>query len=152
MNKLFVTFFYSGCAPKASGTVGTIASIPLGLLLLYLLPVETFLLLTLAIFVVGSKEIDKYQLATGRVDPKEVVIDETVGIFISLAILPDPFVWYQVLFAFVFFRVFDITKPSIIDKIDKRFKNGVGVMLDDVLAGFFGGIAAVVAVKVVELV
>ena len=152
MNKLFVTVFYSGCAPKASGTVGTIASLPFGLLLLYLLPVETFLLLTLAIFVVGSKEIDRYQKATGKHDPKEVVIDETVGIFISLAFLPDPFVWYQVLFAFIFFRIFDITKPSIIGKIDSRLKNGVGVMLDDVLAGVFGGIATLIAIKIVEII
>lgn len=151
MNKLFVTFFYSGCVPKASGTVGTIASLPFGLLLLYLLPIETFLLLTVAIFVVGSKEIDRYQEATGRHDPKEVVIDETVGIFIALAFLPDPFVWYEVLFAFAFFRLFDIWKPSIIGKIDTKFKSGFGVMLDDAVAGFFGGVASLLAIKFLEM-
>lgn len=152
MNKFFVTVAYSGLAPKASGTVGTIASLPIGLFLLYFLPIETFWLLTALVFVAGSKAIDKYQESTGKLDPKEVVIDELVGIWIALAMLPDPFVWYQALLAFLFFRVFDITKPSIIGKIDQKLKNGVGVMLDDVLAGFFGGIAALITIYIVEMI
>ncbi|MGE4294391.1 MAG: phosphatidylglycerophosphatase A [Campylobacterales bacterium] len=150
MNKLFVTVFYSGLFPKAPGTVGTIAALPIGLLALAYLPIETFWLLIVLVFVAGARSIDAYQAATGREDPKEVVIDELAGMWIALALLPDAFAWHQVLLAFLFFRLFDIWKPSIIGKLDSRLKNGYGVMLDDVLAGFFGGIAAVLCIRALE--
>ena len=142
INRLFVTVFYSGLSPKAPGTVGTLAALPIGLLLLAFLPLETFWLLILLVFLAGARAIDTYQARTGREDPKEVVIDELAGIWIALAIMPDPFAWHQALLAFVFFRLFDIWKPSVIGRLDQKLKNGYGVMLDDVLAGFFGGIAA----------
>lgn len=150
MNKLFVTVFYSGLSPKAPGTVGTIAALPIGLLALAYLPIETFWLLIVLVFVAGARSIDAYQAATGCEDPKEVVIDELAGMWIALALLPDAFAWHQVLLAFLFFRLFDIWKPSIIGKLDSRLKNGYGVMLDDVLAGFFGGIAAVLCIRALE--
>jgi phosphatidylglycerophosphatase A len=151
MNRLFVTVFYSGLSPKAPGTAGTIAALPLGLLALYFLGLQTFLLLTFALFLTGMRAIDRYQAETGREDPKEVVIDELVGMWIALAMLPDPFCWWQVALAFGFFRLFDITKPSIIGRLDRRLKNGLGVMLDDLLAGLFGGLAALAIWKLIAL-
>lgn len=152
MNKFFVTVFYSGLFPKAPGTIGTIAALPIGLLLLAYLPIETFWLLILLVFLAGSRAIDTYQSATGKLDPKEVVIDELAGVWIALALLPDPFAWHQALLAFLFFRLFDIWKPSVIGRIDAKLKNGMGVMLDDVLAGFFGGVAAVLSVYLIDFI
>ncbi len=140
MNRFFVTVFYSGLSPKAPGTVGTIVSIPLGLVLLYYLGVQTFALLIFALFLAGMRETDRYQAATGREDPKEVVIDELVGMWVVLAMLPDFLSWWQVLIGFGLFRLFDITKPSLIGRLDRRYKNGFGVMLDDLLAGFLAGV------------
>lgn len=151
MNRFFVTLFFSGLSPKAPGTVGTIVSLPLGLIALHFLGVQTFALLCLALFLAGMREIDRYQAATGREDPKEVVIDELVGMWVVLAMLPDPFSWYQVLLGFGLFRLFDIWKPSVIGRLDARYKNGFGVMLDDLLAGFFAGIAALAILWLMSL-
>ncbi|MDR2906354.1 MAG: phosphatidylglycerophosphatase A [Helicobacteraceae bacterium] len=151
MIKFFVTLFYSGLSPKASGTIGSIAAIPIAILLLYFIPIETFWLLIFLVFIAGAKAADIYMRKTAREDPKEVVIDELVGMWIAIAILPDFFNPIQIALAFIFFRVFDIKKPSVIGKIDAKLKNGYGVMLDDVLAGFFGGLAAALCVKIYEL-
>ena len=148
--RCFVTLFYSGLAPKASGTVGSIVSIPFALALLYFIPIETFWLLIALIFTAGAKATDRYMAAVGREDPKEVVIDELVGMWVALALLPDQFSWYQVLLAFAFFRLFDIWKPSIIGVIDRKMHNGLGVMLDDLLAGLLAAIAAVASIELIN--
>jgi phosphatidylglycerophosphatase A len=142
MIKCFVTLFYCGLSPKASGTVGSAISVPIALLALYFMPLSTFWLLTALMFVLGVKAVDRYMAAVKRSDPKEVVIDELVGQWVALALMPDPFVWYQAVLAFVCFRLFDIYKPSIIGVIDRKMSNGLGVMLDDLLAGFFAAIGA----------
>ncbi|GHS84732.1 phosphatidylglycerophosphatase A [Campylobacterota bacterium] len=152
MIKCFVTLFYSGLSPKASGTIGSIVSIPIALALLFFIPIETFWLLTALIFVMGVKLTDQYIAEVGRDDPKEVVIDELVGMWVALALLPDFFSWYQVLIAFIFFRLFDIAKPSLIGVIDRKMHNGLGVMLDDLLAGFIAAIAANLCIKIIDYI
>lgn len=144
-NELFVTVFYSGFAKKAPGTVGSFVSLILGYLILMYLSLETLVSATVALGIIGVFEINKYQKRTGKQDPKEVVIDELVGMWIALSMVPFGIV--EALLAFVMFRAFDITKPSIIGRIDEKMKNGLGVMLDDVLAGIFGGIASLLILR-----
>ncbi len=148
LRKLFLTFGAAGLSPKAPGTVGTLASLPVGLAILHYLGMETLFMLTLTITIVGIFEINKYEKETGIHDQQHIVIDEAVGMWIALMIaystaitLNYPYVdLLAIVFAFATFRLFDIWKPSTIGWIDRELKGGLGVMLDDVLAGFAAGL------------
>ena len=141
MQKLFLTFFYTGLSPKAPGTVGTIAGAFVAYFLVKYIPMETFMLLTIALSIVGIKVIDKYEQETKTHDNGQIVIDEVAGIWLAMCIsLSVSF--FQILLCVIFFRILDITKPSFIGKIDKNVKGGLGVMGDDLLAGAFAGIFA----------
>jgi len=141
LNKLFLTLFYSGLSPKAPGTVGSFVALILGLVLLNYLSMTTFFLLTLLISVIAVKQINIYEKEIGTHDSKEIVIDELSGMWITLSIAAvEPNNYLLALIAFIFFRIFDIWKPSIIGKIDEKVKGGWGVMGDDMVAGFFAGL------------
>ena len=148
LQKLFLTFGGAGLSPKAPGTVGTLASLPVGIMVLYYLGMETLFLLTLTITVIGIFEINKYESHTGLHDQQHIVIDEAVGMWLSLMIaystaitMPYPYAeLLAIIFSFATFRLFDIWKPSTIGWIDRELKGGMGVMLDDVLAGIAGGL------------
>lgn len=144
MNKFFVTFGYTGLFPKAPGTVGSIAGALVALPIIYYFGItgqSTLLLLAILITIVSIKPIDKYSKATNNHDPKEVVIDEVAGIFIALSFSSATIT--QFVLSLVFFRVFDIWKPSVIGYCDKHVKGGLGVMLDDVFAGIFAGLLSI---------
>ncbi|MBT5934258.1 phosphatidylglycerophosphatase A [Sulfurimonas sp.] len=154
MNYFFITLFYSGLAPKAPGTIGTLVAFPLGLFILIYLDASTLFLATLLITLVAIKSINKYELETGSHDDKRIVIDELVGMWFALSIAPAIGVTFeeisdlsngfliQALLSFALFRYFDIAKPSIIGRIDRDAKGGIGVMGDDIVAGFAAGIAS----------
>ena len=141
--KFFLTVGFSGLSPKAPGTVGSFVSLIIGLFLLEFLHVSTLFLLALLITVVAIKQIDIYEKEVGAHDGKEIVIDELAGMWITLAIcgINSSNILYMAPLAFIFFRIFDIWKPSLIGKIDRDVKGGLGVMGDDVVAGIAAGIA-----------
>jgi len=148
LQKLFLTFFGAGLSPIAPGTMGTLAALPVGLVVLYYFGMDTLFMLTLAITIVGIFEINKYEQQTGTHDQQEIVIDEAVGMWLSLMIaystaatLTYPYAdILAIVLSFAAFRLFDIWKPSTIGWIDRELKGGLGVMLDDVLAGIAGGV------------
>ena len=142
--KFFLTVGFSGLSPKAPGTVGSFVSLIIGLFLLEFLHVSTLFLLSLLITVIAIKQIDIYEKEVGMHDGKEIVIDELAGMWIALAIcgINSENMIFMAPLAFIFFRIFDIWKPSIIGRIDREVKGGLGVMGDDVLAGIAAGIAA----------
>jgi phosphatidylglycerophosphatase A len=141
LNKVFLTLFYSGLSPKAPGTVGSFVALILGLILLNYLSLTTFFLLTLLISVVAVKQINIYEKEMGVHDSKEIVIDELSGMWITLSIAAvEPSNYILAFIAFLFFRLFDIWKPSIIGTIDQKVEGGWGVMGDDIVAGFFAGL------------
>jgi len=158
LQKLFLTFGGAGLSPKAPGTVGTLASLPVGLAILYTFGMETLFLLTLAITVIGIFEINKYEQSTGLHDQQHIVIDEAAGMWLALmiAISTANTVSYPyaeilaILFSFASFRLFDIWKPSTIGWIDRELKGGLGVMMDDVLAGIAGGFLTVLILMGIE--
>jgi phosphatidylglycerophosphatase A len=158
LQKLFLTFFGSGLSPKAPGTMGTLASLPFGVAILYYLGSETLFMATLAITIIGIFEINKYEKLTGEHDQQEIVIDETAGIWITLMIAYPTMlsVSYQyseiiaITLSFATFRLFDIWKPSTIGVIDRKVKGGLGVMGDDILAGMAGGFLTVVIMLAIE--
>jgi len=152
MNRFFITVGYSGLAPKAPGTVGTLVSLPLGMLVLIYFDAYTLFLATLLISIVAIKEINKYEAKTGTHDDKSIVIDELAGMWFALSVAPAISIGMnevttlengfliQSLLSFALFRYFDIAKPSIIGRIDREAKGGIGVMGDDIIAGFAAGI------------
>ena len=142
--KFFLTVGFSGLSPKAPGTVGSFVSLLIGLFLLEFLHVSTLFLLALLITVIAIKQIDIYENEVGAHDGKEIVIDELAGMWITLSIcgINSENILIMAPLAFIFFRLFDIWKPSIIGKIDRDVNGGLGVMGDDVVAGFAAGIAS----------
>ena len=152
LRKFFLTVGFSGLSPKAPGTVGSFVSLIIGLFLLQFLHVSTLFLLSLLVTVIAIKQIDIYEKEVGAHDSSEIVIDELAGMWIALSICGinnSNFVIMAVL-AFVFFRIFDIWKPSIIGKIDRDVKGGLGVMGDDVIAGIVAGIASAGVYQLIE--
>lgn len=150
--KFFLTVGFSGLSPKAPGTVGSFVSLIIGLFLLEFLHPSTLFLLSLLITVIAIKQIDIYEKEVGIHDGKEIVIDELAGIWITLAIcgINSSNVLFMAPIAFIFFRLFDIWKPSFIGKIDRDVKGGLGVMGDDVLAGIAAGIATAGVYQLIE--
>lgn len=124
----------SGAAPKAPGTFGTLAAIPLYLLLRPLDP-WVYLGITLALFLFGIWLCDRVSRDLGVHDHGGIVWDEWVGLLITLWFVPPGWLW--LLAGLVLFRLFDILKPQPIRWIDRKVSGGLGIMLDDLLAGVF---------------
>ena len=129
---LIAVGFGSGLIPKAPGTFGSLAAIPLCVALIYA-PLYLQLIVVLAVFILGTIASSKTEKAMGMHDNSSIVIDEFAGMFISVIAFPKE--WYLCLLAFVLFRIFDIIKPWPISHADRKIGGGLGVMVDDVLAG-----------------
>ncbi len=115
------------------------------------LPVLIFSANTLflgAVFIglIAIAQIDKEEEETKRHDSSYIVIDELVGMWLAMAI--SGLSLAGVILSFIFFRIYDITKPSLIGKIDKEVKGGLGVVADDALAGVLAGLSALLVINV----
>ena len=127
------TWFGSGLVPFASGTSGTLAAVPLILLLdsLGIINNVFTVLIAIAIAVWSS---DRAQRLLGKKDPSEVVIDEVAGFLLTMALLPHT--WSALCLGFVLFRFFDILKPYPIKHLE-MLRGGFGIVMDDLLAGLY---------------
>ena len=137
MDKLIValaTGLYSGKIPFAPGTWGSaFALIPWyfcrGLSLV------NYLIVLAVIFVVGFLTSGSAEKILDRPDPGCIVIDEILGMFITLTLAPNhPAAW---LLGFVLFRIFDVLKPFPVSWFDTHLHGGIGIMMDDVMAGIY---------------
>lgn len=156
MNWFFITVGYSGLFPKAPGTMGTLASLPLGIAILLYFGPQTLFMATILITLIAIKAIDKHESIVNEHDDSRIVIDELVGMWFALSIAPgigfdmatlmqwNNGIALQIVLSFIFFRIYDIKKPSIIGRIDRETKGGLGVMGDDIIAGFAAGITAAI--------
>lgn len=101
-----------------------------------------------AIFIglIAIAQIDKEEEETKRHDSSHIVIDELVGMWLAMAI--SGLSLAGVVLSFIFFRIYDITKPSLIGKIDKEVKGGLGVVADDALAGVLAGLSALLVIHI----
>lgn len=131
----FLAFgFGSGAAPKAPGTFGTLAAIPVYLLLAQL-PLIPYLAVIVISFLLGVYLCGQASKDMGVHDHGGIVWDEFVGFWITMIALPLHWAW--IIAGFVLFRLFDILKPFPIGWLDKRVHGGLGIMIDDVIAGIF---------------
>ena len=129
--------FGSGLAPKAPGTFGTIAALPFWYVLQFLPPAYYVVVLILA-FILGVYLCGATADALGVHDHGGIVWDEFVGYWITMFMAPAG--WFWVLLGFGLFRLLDIVKPWPISWVDKELKGGLGIMLDDVLAGIMAAL------------
>ena len=126
--------FGSGLAPKAPGTFGTLMAVPLYIALAHL-PLWGFGLAIVLSFIVGIYLCGKTADDLGVHDHPGIVWDEFVGYWITMFAAPAGWVW--IVIGFLLFRLFDIWKPWPIKVLDEKLETGMGIMLDDVLAGVF---------------
>ena len=129
--------FGSGLLPKAPGTYGTLAAIPVYLLVSQF-ESPVYLLVTLMMFIAGIYICGYTSKKLGGEDHPAIVWDEIVGFLITMIMVPVGWMW--ILAGFLLFRLFDILKPWPISVLDRRLKGGIGIMLDDVLAGVFAAL------------
>jgi len=131
---LIATGLYSGYLPKAPGTWGSLV----GLLLVFLFhnfSLAVYIAVAGGLFVVGSFAAGEAEKILDNRDPGVVVIDEIVGMLVTMTAVPlTPF---TMLVGFIFFRIFDIVKPFPVNIFDQHFHGGLGIMLDDVVAGIY---------------
>lgn len=128
--------FGSGLSPALPGTVGTLAAIPLYLLMVQL-PLWAYLVVVAAAFFVGIYLCDSASKQLGVHDHGGIVWDEFVGFWVTM--IAVPVTWYWVVLGFFLFRVFDMLKPWPIGWVDKKLSGGFGIMIDDVLAAIAAG-------------
>lgn len=132
---LIATWFGAGLAPIAPGTWGSIAA------LLLAWPIAVYgggwalLAASLSIFCLGVWASGAYARATNSKDPGQIVVDEVAGQWLALVAVPVEPIAY--LAAFALFRLCDIVKPWPANWADRRLSGGMGVMLDDMIAGAY---------------
>ncbi len=135
----FLAFgFGSGLVPKAPGTFGTLACIPLYLLLSDLSLIHYVIVCGL-VSVIGIYICGYAADALKSHDHPGIVWDEFAGFLITM--IGVSFSWGNILFGFVLFRIFDILKPWPISWLDQNISGGLGIMIDDVVAGLFALVA-----------
>jgi len=131
----FLAFgFGSGLAPSAPGTFGTLMAVPLYLLMSQF-ALFTYLFITALVCIAGVWICGKSSEKLGVHDHSGIVWDEFAGYFITMILAPTGWLW--VIIGFALFRLFDIWKPWPISILDKQVHGGLGIMVDDILAGFF---------------
>lgn len=145
---IVTTGLFSGFSPFAPGTAGTAAAIPIYLLLVKLGWMPYFAA-TALLFGLGTLGANRIEAATGKKDHGIIVIDEIIGYLLTMAFLPQT--WLFVILGFFVFRFFDILKPYPIRKIDLNPNlKGFGVMADDALAGIYGNIVLQIAAQFIQ--
>jgi phosphatidylglycerophosphatase A len=134
--RLLCSWFGAGLLPKAPGTWGSLAALPLIWLLAWAGGPKLLGAGMLLLFFVGWWASSRMVEEEGAEDPGWIVIDEVVGQGLTLLLTPPSWLAYAV--GFGLFRLFDIKKPWPVSWSDETVKGGLGVMLDDVLAALYG--------------
>ena len=124
----------AGLSHYAPGTVGTLVAVPFAWLLLQM-PPPLYWGALVVLFLLGVWLCGTASRMLGRHDPGNIVWDEMVGYWLTVALLPMTWGWW--LAGFVAFRFFDILKPWPIRRLERAVGGGLGIMLDDVLAAFY---------------
>ena len=132
------TAAYCGYFPVAPGTVGSAAGLVVYLLVWWTQSPIVESALIVATFAAGTWAATHAERYFGGIDPGPVVIDEVLGMLVTLAFIPAG--WTAAAAGFVLFRVFDVIKPFPADRLEK-FHGGFGIMADDAMAGVYANLA-----------
>jgi phosphatidylglycerophosphatase A len=160
VQKIFLEFFGVGRLPSPALSASLLALLP-GIALLWSLGTETLFTLAFATFLVGIFEINKFENRGGTHDDPRIVIDEVTGLWGALSVSGHglalvPGLPYALPLAFglslASYLLFDLWKPSTIGWIRGNVKGGLGVMLDDILAGFAAGMLNLLIFKGIAMV
>jgi phosphatidylglycerophosphatase A len=160
INILILTMFGVGYSKFAPGTVASFIT-SLIFIFFYIFQINILLLIlgVSLIFIFSVYSIDRFKNSFDEIDAKEIVIDEFIGQAIPILTIYNfigknnnsNFIFYTMI-AFLLFRLFDILKPFPINKIDKNMKDGFGVILDDIVAGFFSAIVLIIIISLIYYV
>ncbi len=131
------TWFGSGLLPRAPGTWGSLAALPFAWVLIQYGGPYVLIIATLSVLILGTLVSEHYSRVTARSDPGEVVIDEVAGLWLTLLPVAHTIGWLELAIGFALFRLFDIWKPWPVSLADRQIKGGVGIMIDDVIAGLY---------------
>jgi phosphatidylglycerophosphatase A len=141
--KIFASALYSGYAPVASGTVGSLVG-----LILYFIPgfESNYVLLPacVVVFLLGGFAAGRMEMFYGH-DPSTVTIDEVLGMWVSLLFLPKSLLLAGG--AFIIFRLLDVVKPWPARFFDRKH-GGWNIMLDDIVAGIYANLVLQLAVRI----
>jgi phosphatidylglycerophosphatase A len=143
---LFLSWFYTGKFPKAPGTAGSFATLPL-IYLLHNLHINIYSLLALILALTAASIMitEKVQKEYGLHDPQWIVIDEVIGMLVTWSFVRT--IDFPTIFlVFAVFRLFDIIKIWPASYFD-RLHHGSGTILDDVVSGVYSGIIVLLAQK-----
>lgn len=134
--KLISTLFFIGYFPFAPGTVAS----AIAMIILFIFKPSTFSLffIWISAIILGVICSEKMERQTNAKDASYIVIDEFTGYL--TAVLLVPLTIQNLLLAFIFFRFFDIIKPPPIRQIEKRVEGGLGIMIDDIIAGIMSNV------------
>ncbi|MBF0621978.1 MAG: phosphatidylglycerophosphatase A [Magnetococcales bacterium] len=132
----------AGLFPKAPGTMGTLVTVPLFMLLAVQGGMWAVIGVMVLLTLVGVWATQRACTYWGAKDPGKVVVDEAVGYLLTVFWLPPDWVWAMV--GFALFRVFDIAKPGLVGWADTRIPGAWGVMIDDLVAGLYAGVSLAV--------
>ena len=133
-----------GHIPYAPGTFGTLAAF--GCSLIFPLAPTAHVILIIVGFIVGSFASTAAERAFSQRDSRSIVIDEFVGYYVATLYIPSSLP--LLIAAFALFRLFDIIKPLMIQKLELTLSNGMGVMADDILAGIYANMVLQVYLRV----
>jgi len=147
INTLFVTMICLGKVPKIPGTFGSLATVIILYIFFHILNLSSnlILLFLIVVFILSFPAVAHHIKDNENKDPREVIIDEFIGQSIPIYLYEishgtekspnEALIFYGI--CFVLFRFFDIAKPFPVSFFDKNFKNSFGVIMDDVIAGFY---------------
>lgn len=133
--QFFASGFGSGMSPVAPGTMGTLAAIPFWYIFATILPTWGYIGMLIITALVGIVICQKASDELGVHDHGGIVWDEFVGLWLTMLFAPVS--WTAIILGFLIFRFFDVLKPWPIKVIDAQVGAGLGIMLDDILAGIF---------------
>ena len=141
--------FGSGLAPWAPGTLGTVVGVPIYLVLSHSLSLLPYLLVIAVMGGVGIALCGATARHLGVHDHPGIVWDEIVGFLITMIAAPPGWIW--ILLGFGLFRTFDVWKPWPIGSLDRGTSGGLGIMVDDVMAGVYAFLVLQVLVRFTAL-
>jgi len=145
---IFLSFFGSGFFPKAPGTAGSVATIPL-MYLIFLAEISllNFILATTALTIISCFIAEYIQQKRQLHDPQWIVMDEVLGMLVTWAFIYPRFDFISCFVLFILFRFFDIVKFWPASYFDKKVTHGSGTILDDIISGIFAGLSLLLLQK-----